>query len=131
MKSIQRLLAISIVIILCGCQKEDTNKVICTAGCDSMSWGIIGESGSVTENMTCNRNYTGNSYIETCTGTRTYGSSGKSYSYTAVYNWPNCSISVTVTGKGSCAKTSGGSPLKSCNCDDRQDISMYAHLYSE
>jgi hypothetical protein len=69
-----------------------------------MSWGIEGQTGSVNVNETCTRNYTsGGNYIETCNGTRTYSSSGKTFSFTAVFDWPSCKITVNVTNVGSCS----------------------------
>jgi hypothetical protein len=94
------------VLIFCGCGDDGAGpgkkKLTCTAGCSSMSWGIEGETGAMYVNTTCTRNYVGNNYIETCTGSRTYDDSGHTYNFTAVYNWIDCSISVTVDGVGTC-----------------------------
>jgi len=102
-------LGIFLMFLYQGCDKDDPtgpeeDKVVCTAGCSEMSWSIKGESGSITVDYTCNREYNSTGgYIETCTGTRTYSNSGNTYNFTAVYDWPNCSMSVTVTGVGSCS----------------------------
>lgn len=95
------------VIMFSGCGDDDgtgpgKKKVLCTAGCSSMSWGIEGETGTMSVNTTCTRDYVGNNYIETCTGSRTYETSGRTYNFTAVYDWPDCSISVNVNGVGTC-----------------------------
>jgi hypothetical protein len=80
----------------------DKKKLYCTAGCSSMSWGIEGETGQVFVQSTCTRTYSGNNYTENCTGSRTYETSGKTYNFTAFFDWPNCSIRVTVDGVGTC-----------------------------
>lgn len=100
----------SFIIVFClgllndGCEKIG-KKVTCSASCSDMSWDISGESGEggIEISASCVRNYVGSEYVETCTGTRTYSESGNTYSYTAIYDWPDCSITVEVEGVGSCS----------------------------
>ncbi|MCF8226322.1 MAG: hypothetical protein K9J30_10640 [Bacteroidales bacterium] len=70
------------------------------------SWDIEGETGEagMEINETCTREYDDYSnYIETCTGTRKSLNSGNSCSYTAIYNWIDCSITVDIDDVGSCS----------------------------
>ncbi len=94
----------SLGLLADGCEKIG-KKVTCESGCDEMSWGISGESGEggIELNHTCTRDYVGSKYVETCTGTRTYLESGNTYSFTAIFDWPNCSITVEVDDVGSCS----------------------------
>ena len=90
-----------------SCKKDATGssaRVTCSGGCSSMGWGIEGESGSVSLSESCTRSYTpSGDYIETCTGSRTYSNSGKTYGYSATFDWPRCRIVVSVTNVGSCS----------------------------
>jgi len=89
----------------CGGAADETSacRVTCASGCATMSWDVSCEdSGPVSEQSTCTRTYVGNDYRETCTGTRTYESSGMSYDFTLGLDWPNCAISVDVAGLGTC-----------------------------
>ena len=95
------------VIIFYGCGGDDgagpdPQKVYCTAGCNSMNWSLEGESGEIYQEASCSLNWIGNNYIETCHGSRTYTATGNTYEFSVVYDWIDCSISVTVTGVGSC-----------------------------
>jgi hypothetical protein len=107
----KQLILIASIFLFClaslteSCKKDDQSKqkVECSGGCTEMSWGVSGESGSVTISMSCSRTYTGSSYIETCTGTKTYSNTGHTYAFTATYDWPACKINVQVTGVGSCS----------------------------
>ena len=110
---------INIMISCSSDSSEDKKDIYCEASCSSMSWGIEGESGMRTMNSTCTRQYVGYDYIETCTGTVTYQNSGKTYNYEAVYNWPDCSITVDVKGEGKCTDRVNSSKKSSdCNCTD-------------
>jgi len=95
--------------------------VTCTAGCSTMSWGISGETGSSYYSMSCTYNYVGYSYIKTCTGTITFTNSGNSYSFSVIYDWPACRITIEVTGVGTCTHTAGGGKsLNDFNCGEQQ-----------
>ena len=97
---------------------EDKRKVTCSAGCSSMSWGVSDETGSQTMSSTCTRSYVGHSYVETCTGTITYGDSGNSYEFDVVYDWPNCKITVEVKGVGKCSdQVNDMNIAKGCECE--------------
>ena len=124
------LIAFSLIL----CDKNPTssstkNKVTCDAGCSSMSWGIKGESGSQTINASCNRTYNASGdYVESCNGSLTYSGSGKTYNYSATYDWPNCKITVTVSGYGTCTDKASTSRMASeedeCHCEgiDPEDL---------
>jgi hypothetical protein len=95
------------VIMFYGCGGDDASgpggkEIHCTAGCSSTSWGVEGETGQRAEQMTCTRDWIGDNYIETCTGSVTYNATGNTYQFNAVLDWIDCDISVTVTGVGSC-----------------------------
>ena len=122
------LLVVALVLVqTCGDKNStgpEKSKVTCEGGCSSMSWAVKGETGSQTINATCNRTYTaGGNYVETCTGSITYSGSGKTYKYSATYDWPNCKITVNVTGAGSCSDAASSSSLASsgtadeCHCE--------------
>ena len=108
-KQIKKGILFSLIIVFClgllsdGCEKFGKN-VTCSGGCNDMSWGISGESGEggIEVSMTCTRDYVGSKYVETCTGTRTYTESGNTYEFTAIFDWPNCTINVEVEGVGKC-----------------------------
>lgn len=97
-------------------EKDDTPKITCSANCSTMSWEIIGETGQRTYSHTCNLDWTGNNYIETCTGTVTYDNSGNTYNYTVIYDWIDCEIDVSVNGKASCSDATGIAKSKQCDC---------------
>jgi len=112
-------------IFYLGCNKDDETpetekapEISCSAGYSSMSWNILKESGPSNRTADCTRSYQGNKYVETCTGTVTFTTSGKSYTYKAVYDWVNSTISVTVNGLGSCSDGFGGTKSASCDCFD-------------
>jgi hypothetical protein len=78
-------------------------EVVCSSGCYSMDWGLTCESGSININERCTLDYDPlGRYTETCVGVMTFLSSGRTYHYTAVYNWPRCSIFVSVDEVGTC-----------------------------
>jgi hypothetical protein len=126
-QSVGMVLVVFIAFSLLLCDKDPAsssskNKVTCDAGCSSMSWGIKGESGSQTYNATCNRTYNASGeYVESCNGSLTYSGSGKTYNFSATYDWPNCKITVTVAGYGSCTDKASTSRMASsddgCHCE--------------
>lgn len=77
--------------------------LVCNAGCSSMSWSVVGESGPKTTDQSCSRQYQGSRYIETCEGEMTYLNSGKKYQFKVIYNWPNCTMELEVVGLGKCS----------------------------
>ena len=117
------LLLGAILIISCGDDNPagpGKSKLTCEAGCSSMGWNIEGETGFRTYTQSCTRTYTATGdYVERCTGTVTYDNSGKTYNFSATYDWPACKISVTVTGVGSCTDVVGTGKINptDCNCD--------------
>ena len=140
MKHLKYLLFPTILfsLLLIGCEKdpeeeEEEPKITCSASCSSMSWEIVDESGPSTRMDDCTRNYQGNNYIETCTGTITYTNSGNSYTYKAIYDWIDCEISVTVNGLGSCSDNALKSA--SCNCNgtisDNPDVVVFRENVNE
>jgi hypothetical protein len=110
-----------------GDQKSFTTarKVTCTAGCSAMSWGISGENFGAIQysNWVCSYTYVGSSYIKSCEGTWTFLQSGNSYYIKVTYDWPACSITVDVTGVGTCSdKVGDDKSLKKCNCEDDPSV---------
>lgn len=123
MKSILRYSLFSfialVLVIYYSCEKDEndsTPKITCSAGCSTMSWEIIGETGQRTYDESCTLNWIGNDYIETCTGTVTYETSGNTYTYTVTYDWIDCEIEVSVNGKGSCSDKVGIAKYGNCDC---------------
>jgi hypothetical protein len=110
-------------MFLVSCDKDNpasSRTITCEAGCSSMSWHVSGESGGTYYEASCNRTYNAyGNYSETCTGTVTYDNSGDTYNFTATYNWIDCSISITVTGVGSCSDQVNSAGLsKDCDCGE-------------
>jgi hypothetical protein len=112
-----------------SCKKKNptgpsSSRVTCEAGCSSMSYGIKGEGGPRSSTMDCTRTYTASGkYVETCTGSVTFENSGKTYNFSEIYDWPNCKMSITVTGVGSCSDKVGAlkaglsKSSQDCHCD--------------
>lgn len=112
---------LALFFILLTCKKEDEPekiKITCEAGCTSMSWEIVDESGPTSTTETCTLDWVGNNYIETCNGTITYTTSGNTYNFSVIYDWINCDITLTVTGLGTCTDTAGKKKSADCDCDE-------------
>lgn len=110
---------LTLLLVISQCEKLGGKKVNCTAGCTEMSWEIEGETGEegVETQQTCTRDYDNfGNYTETCVGTKKFINSGNTYSYTAVFNWIECSITVDVEDLGSCSENAGSKKSQG-NCD--------------
>lgn len=122
--------SVAVTALLITCANEDTSptwvdqngsirqySVSCSAGCTSMNWSIVGESGYGLQEEGCQKTFidkTYSQYTEVCQGTITFDATGHSYSYSVLFDWPNCKIEVTVDGVGSCTDQVG---LKKSNAN--------------
>ena len=129
-------ISVAFICFISACDKDnplESRTVTCSAGCSSMSFGISGESGSVYYEETCTYSYVSYpNYVETCNGTITFETSGNSYNYNVVYNWPACSITVTVEGVGTCSDQVNQANIEDdCDCDKEPAISQIVKYRSE
>ncbi|MFC2134106.1 hypothetical protein ACFLTH_05770 [Bacteroidota bacterium] len=118
-----------LAVITVSCDKDDPTSssavtLTCEAGCYSMDWNLVGESGTYTYSSNCSRTYNAfGDYTEDCTGSISFEESGNSYNFTATFDWINCAIDVTVEGVGSCSDQVDNPNLKTdCDCEKTSGI---------
>lgn len=93
-----------------GCDKSNDMELYCSGGCNSLNFGIVGESGNGTYSQKCTMEYNnvGQVVYQSCTGTLTYSESGHVYHYTAKINYETCKYYVEVDDVGNCGDPAAG-----------------------
>jgi len=110
MKNIGYLLCTLMLVLVSGCDKSNNKELYCSGGCNSLNFGIVGESGNGTYSQDCSMEYNhlGQVVYKSCTGTLTYSESGHVYNYTVKINFETCIYYVEVDHVGNCGDPAAG-----------------------
>jgi hypothetical protein len=92
--------------LLASCDSDD-NRVTCTSSCSDRDFEIEGETGTSLFEVECETSfdYPGGSRrvtSESCSGTRTYSQSGRSYKFTSQWDQVSCHLTIEVESVGKC-----------------------------